>query len=150
MGKVVAAGIFLVNKNNNVLICHPTNHPMDFWSIPKGKIEDGESLLECALRETFEETNIDLRKCGNIIKLDPVSYRHGKKILHPFLIWEPLNQEVDWYGFDIRCLTHVPEDRGGFPEMDQYKWVDFNEAKKLLHYVQAECIEPIINLIQNV
>ena len=43
MAKVLAAGIFLVNKENQVLICHPTNHPSDVWSIPKGKIEKNEA-----------------------------------------------------------------------------------------------------------
>lgn len=143
MSKIIAAGIFLVNKYSELLICHPTNHKPDFFSIPKGKVEEGESLLECALRETYEETNIDLSKCGNIIQLTPVKYRHNKKILHPFLVWEPLNQEIDWYSFDIKCLTHVPEDRGGYPEMDDYKWVSLGEATTLLHYVQAMCIDEV-------
>ena len=52
MAKVLAAGIFLVNKEKQVLICHPTNHPADVWSIPKGKIEKGEE----AFRRLSEHT----------------------------------------------------------------------------------------------
>jgi len=39
MAKTIAAGIFILNKDKEVLICHPTNHPWDVWSIPKGKFE---------------------------------------------------------------------------------------------------------------
>jgi 8-oxo-dGTP pyrophosphatase MutT (NUDIX family) len=39
------------------------------WSFPKGHKERGESYLECAIRETLEETGIDLR-CET-----PVSYQ---------------------------------------------------------------------------
>ncbi len=31
------------------------------WSIPKGKLAVGESLLECAIREVFEETGYRVR-----------------------------------------------------------------------------------------
>ena len=31
------------------------------WSFPKGHKERGESYIDCAIRETFEETGIDLR-----------------------------------------------------------------------------------------
>ena len=30
----------------------------DDWSFPKGKLDKGESLEECALREVFEETGL--------------------------------------------------------------------------------------------
>ena len=149
MAKVVAAGIFLVNKYNKVLICHPTNHKPDFWSIPKGKVEDGETLLEGALRETFEETNIDLSSCQGIKQLDAVTYTHKKKVLNPFLVWEPINQEIDWASFEIKCNSNVPEDRGGFPEMDAYKWVTLDEAKTLLHVTQVACIDTIKTFIND-
>lgn len=143
MAKTIAAGIFLVNKYNQVLVCHPTNHKPDFWSIPKGKVEDGEALIDAALRETFEETNIDLSSCRGIKVLEPVTYTHKKKVLNPFLAWEPLNQEVDWNAFELKCNSHVPEDRGGFPEMDDYKWVSLDEAKTILHNTQVACIDVI-------
>ena len=64
--KVIAAGVFLVREDGNILICHPTNHAPDFWSIPKGLVDDGEELLAAAIRETFEETNINLARAAKI------------------------------------------------------------------------------------
>ncbi len=44
MSKTIAAGIFIVRKDKKILICHPTNHKPDFWSIPKGKVDNGETF----------------------------------------------------------------------------------------------------------
>ena len=51
MSKTIAAGVFLVRKNGTVLVCHPTNHSPEFWSIPKGKLDEGETPLAAAIRE---------------------------------------------------------------------------------------------------
>jgi 8-oxo-dGTP pyrophosphatase MutT (NUDIX family) len=37
------------------------------WSFPKGHREDGETNLECALRETIEETGLDLREKTHMV-----------------------------------------------------------------------------------
>jgi ADP-ribose pyrophosphatase YjhB (NUDIX family) len=56
----ITAGTFL---NKELLICHPTNHPLTLWSIPKGKVESGEFyVLRPVTRKPYEETNIDLKK----------------------------------------------------------------------------------------
>jgi len=143
MSRVVAAGIFLVNKDGKLLVCHPTNHAPDFWSIPKGKVEIGEELIDAAIRETYEETNIDLSACKGIIGLEMVTYKHKKKVLHPFVALERNNSTLDWGAFDIKCNSNVPEDRGGFPEMDMFQWVSLDEAKMLLHDTQVKCLDKI-------
>lgn len=143
MGKTIAAGIFLVRKDGMLLVCHPTNHAPDFWSIPKGKVDDGEAFIDGAIRETYEETNIDLSKCKGIRALDVVSYKSKKKVLHPFVALERNNTSLDWDNFEIKCNSNVPEDRGGFPEMDDYKWVSLDEAKMLLHETQVACLDKI-------
>jgi len=156
MGKKVhAAGIFLMRKDFNILICHPTNHAPNVWSIPKGKIEEGESDIEAAIRETYEETNIDLNDKSldvnnnfNIHEFDIVNYGHKKKDLHPFLFLELQTSKLDWSGVKIKCNSNVPIERGGFPEMDGYKWVTLKEAKELLHDTQVACISKIIDIIR--
>lgn len=143
MGKTVAAGIFLIREDGQILICHPTNHATDFWSIPKGKVDDGEKILDAAIRETYEETNINVVNYNIIKILEPVNYGHKKKILHPYVLWEKANNHWDWNAFDIKCNSNVPLDRGGFPEMDDYKWVSIEEARVLLHETQVACLDTI-------
>jgi predicted NUDIX family NTP pyrophosphohydrolase len=59
------AGIAIVldtGSEKMILLVHPTGSSWkdSRMGIPKGKIEDGENILEAALRETFEETGIKL------------------------------------------------------------------------------------------
>ena len=49
------AGGIIYNDKNEVVIVNQ-NH--DSWSLPKGHIDPGESPLEAALREIYEETGI--------------------------------------------------------------------------------------------
>jgi 8-oxo-dGTP pyrophosphatase MutT (NUDIX family) len=48
------AGVIVHNSANEVLMVK--GKATRKWSFPKGKIEDGESVLNCAKREFFEET----------------------------------------------------------------------------------------------
>ena len=52
------AGLILLNKKMNkvVLVC---SYNSKNWGFPKGKLEEGEDLLECAIRETEEETGFN-------------------------------------------------------------------------------------------
>ena len=152
MSKIKAGGIFIVKKDGTLLVCHPTNHSEDFWSIPKGKVDVGETMIECAIRETYEETNLDvnsaeLKEYFDVYELDSVNYGHKKKILYPFLYLEKDSTNIDWSDLEIKCNSNVPEERGGFPEMDGYKWVTLDEAKSILHNTQVFCLDKIKNIL---
>ena len=154
--KTHAAGIFIIRKDNKVLICHPTNHATDVWSIPKGKIEEDEDAMDAAMRETYEETNIDfyhddrlsVNKNFDIFEMDVVNYSHKKKDLKTFVFKEVKDSNIKWSEIEIKCNSNVPHERGGFPEMDDFKFVSIKEAKKLLHYTQVECIEKFEKIIK--
>jgi putative (di)nucleoside polyphosphate hydrolase len=150
MVKTIASGLFIVRKNKKLLICHPTNHPKDFYSIPKGKVEDNENFLEAAFRETYEETNLDLNGSTDftIYPLSSVNYKHKKKILYPFLVLENKNSKFDWDSVEFKCNSKVPEDIGGFPEMDSWLWCSIQEARNLLHYTQVKCLAKIKEIIE--
>lgn len=148
MAKTIAAGIFLVNKEKQVLICHPTNHPSNVWSIPKGKIEDGEEPIDAAIRETYEESNVDLSKAESFIPLEVQTYSHKKKSIKAFLVLESKNPKVDFNSFELKCNSKVPKKEGGFPEMDDFVWVDIEIARDLLHPTQVASLDKIEELIE--
>lgn len=150
MAKVIASGIFLVRKDRKLLICHPTNHDKDFFSIPKGKVEKDETFLQGAIRETFEETNIQLEDSNNfyIFPLKSVNYKHNKKVIHPYLFIEKSESKINWDEVEIKCNSNVPLDRGGFPEMDGFRWVDLEESRNFLHETQVACIDSINEILE--
>lgn len=149
MGIIETAGIFFINNDNCLLVGHPTNH--DFWSIPKGKLENTETSFEAAIRETWEESNVSIPLNCIKYELDTIKYKHGRKKLKPFVIFEKENTNVKSEEFKLKCNSYVELDakwNAGLPEMDDFKWVSIEEAKTILHYTQVKCLNKIIEIIE--
>lgn len=149
MSKVRAAGLFLINREDKILVGHPTNHDPNFWSIPKGKIDEGETPLEAAVRETYEETNVKLfTDLHDFIELGKFVYRHKKKDIVLYAHFETESAKWD-ERLDIMCNSNVPEERGGFPEMDDFKWVTLDEAREILHTTQVAALDLLEEKIED-
>jgi 8-oxo-dGTP diphosphatase len=96
-----AAGALLWRENSELKIEIALIHRprYDDWSLPKGKIEEGESSLRCAFREVIEETGITPqfgRELGSVEYKEPaglkrVKYWAAKALTDEFLP----NEEVD-------------------------------------------------------
>lgn len=57
---IESAGL-LILYNNKMLLAHPTKSPWyGTYTIPKGKLEENETTIEAAIRETKEEIGIDI------------------------------------------------------------------------------------------
>lgn len=92
------------------------------WTIPGGKIEDGEDLITCALRETMEEVGvmIDPSDILSEITVD-AHYIDGKKTAHIYLVdtWEGmpdnlepgLHDEYVWKTLDELPYPMIPHIR---------------------------------------
>ena len=116
---------------------------MQNWSIPKGMIDVNETPKEAALRETFEESNIDLSN-----EIDKIKYigeqkyaKYNKTIIGFICKIENINT--------LKCSSLIPllDDKGrpnrngGKPENDVVKFYSFKEAMKLLHEAQVKLIK---------
>ena len=51
---VKAGGGLVMNNNNDVLLIYRRGK----WDLPKGKLDKGETLEDCAVREVMEETGL--------------------------------------------------------------------------------------------
>jgi ADP-ribose pyrophosphatase YjhB (NUDIX family) len=76
------AGV-MVKCGDRILLCKRNNLGSfpGMWSIPGGKLEEGESSQEGAKREFFEETAVDIDELEiKFIGLVPRHTRDGKKV----------------------------------------------------------------------
>jgi 8-oxo-dGTP diphosphatase len=88
----------------------------DDWSLPKGKLEAGESFKQGALREVEEETGYS---CELGRELSPIRYRDRKGRSKLVRYWQMRPLEGEFEAND---------------EVDELRWVSPAKAAKLLDY----------------
>jgi 8-oxo-dGTP diphosphatase len=112
-----AGGVVWRRAGDTVAIAIAHRPRYDDWSLPKGKLDAGESWEDGALREVEEETGMRCRLGG---ELEPASYqdRKGRDKVVRYWLMEPVD-DTDF----------VPND-----EVDQLRWMAPPEALELLTY----------------
>jgi len=60
---ITAAGGLVQNSNGEFLLMYRRG----FWDLPKGKLDAGESIPDCAIREVQEETGLQSLELGPFI-----------------------------------------------------------------------------------
>ncbi len=111
-----AGGIIWKEDGTEKKLAVVHRHKHNDWSLPKGKVNPGESWKKAAQREVLEETGY-LGKLQNYA--GSISYLlNGKpKIV---LFWH------------MDVITEDPEKMNG--EVDEVRWLTIEEATKLLDY----------------
>ena len=110
----ISAG-FVIIQDNKILVCHPTGAKWyGTYSIPKGHVEEGESHLAAALRETYEEIGVHIyEEEVDTYNKEFIDYKDSNgeiyKRLYYFVV-KPIDkividesklqrEEIDWAGF---------------------------------------------------
>ncbi len=111
-GLIRAAGGVVV-RDERVLVVHRQRY--DDWTLPKGKLEPGESWEDAALREVREETGL---RCTIGRSLGATRYTPGG-----------IEKEVRWFHME------PADDTGGRDgEVDELRWLSPEAALELLSY----------------
>lgn len=87
-----------------------------YWGIPKGVVEDGENIVDCALRELKEETGIVIESRDLSRYIFNFKYKNIKRQVFIFFAYvddtsieaDNLDPECTGYGFVFpRCLNEL-------------------------------------------
>jgi 8-oxo-dGTP diphosphatase len=116
--QVLAAGavaLHTIDGQRRFLAVHRPRY--DDWSLPKGKLDPGETFEDAALRELEEETGVRARLRR---PLDPTTYadRDGRTKL------------VRWWTVEVSRI----DDREPDDEVDEVRWVPVDAAEEVLSY----------------
>ena len=88
--KIIAGGGVVVNENNQVLFIYRRKK----WDLPKGKLDPGEDIKACAIREVMEETGIRNLTIGNLIIVTTHSYEENG-----------MNMQKETHWFEMKAST---------------------------------------------
>ena len=129
---VLAGGAVVTRQNpsrgTEVLLVHRQRY--DDWSLPKGKVDNGESVPAAAVREVLEETGVSVR-LG--VPLDTVSYdltkparpdlsKHGK-------VLSGIKKVSYWGATPLSSVRRAPDH-----EVDVVSWLPVRAALGRLSY----------------
>lgn len=145
---VQSAGILVYRKQGSdveVLLTHPGGPfwaKKDTWSIPKGEVEENESLETAAAREFKEELNID-PPAGERLDLGSVKQSGGKTNY----IWA-VSGNPDITGFKSNAFSMEWPPKSGqmqeFPENDRAAWFPLSEAKLKVFKAQQTFLDRLV------
>ena len=128
--QIIAAGGLVTNLQGQILWIFRRG----FWDLPKGKLDDGETIQTCAVREVEEETGIKNIQLHELLKFTNHIYFDTH-----------LNQEVvkRTYWFHMT----IPTEQKGIPQatedIEKIEWHSLATAKHCLEQTYPSIIEVI-------
>jgi 8-oxo-dGTP diphosphatase len=112
--EVFAGGGVVVDAVGRILLVHRPRY--DDWTFPKGKLDPGETLEQCALREVAEETGFACSLGSEIAVTRYVDHKGRDKL-------------VRYWRMTVTGGAFEPND-----EVEEIRWVTKAEAAELLSY----------------
>ena len=118
--KIIAAGGLVQNEKEEILMILRLGK----WDLPKGKLDEGESIEHCALREVEEETGLHNVELRNLIGLTAHEYFDGH-------LQRNVIKETHWYNMYVEGVQHLTPQTE--EDITDIKWID---KKDLPQYLQ--------------
>ena len=118
----------IIRQDGKYLICqraHDDSLPL-MWEFPGGKLEPGETLEQCIIRECQEELGVDIRICGEFGKTS-----------YPYKEWQ------------LVFTFYMAEIAAGLPVTTVHEQIRWVSAAELMEYTfcpaDVEIVEKLVN-----
>ncbi len=115
MKKEKSCGTIIIDSNKRVLL---VKQKLGWVGFPKGHMEQGETEMETARRETKEETNLD------------VIVDEKKRYTISYITSTQIDKEVVYFRAKPISYSLLPQEA----EIAEIMWVDIDEAKQYLSF----------------
>ena len=118
-------GIAVLNEDNKIFVAKRIDNQKNFWQMPQGGVDEGESYLTAAYRELEEETSII--EVELVKELDGlIAYELPKSLLG--VIWKGRyrGQEQKWFVMRFLGKDNDINIKTKNPEFCEWKWVEIN------------------------
>lgn len=106
------------------------------WNIPKGHIEDGETELQCAVREFGEETGLEIPHESICVELGSAKTSSSRKTVKIFCVEHDYNPDGDDVPITSNTFTKEhPKGSGRFVtmhELESARYLDVDEALEMM------------------
>ena len=137
--KRMAVGVLFFNNARELLVVKPTYK--ENWSVPGGVCDENESPRETAIRETKEETSLNIKKvqllCVDYMSRGKSEYSNKMENLQFIFYGGTLEDE------QIDKIKLPPD------ELSEYKFVETEEAQKILSKNLANRLPNCIQAVKN-
>lgn len=130
---IIAAGGLVLNEKNDILMIFRRGK----WDLPKGKLDEGEKIEDCAVREVMEETGLTQLDLGRLLVITQHTY---------FDQWikKDVIKQTHWYlmkaNLDQPLVPQTTED------IESIEWVSKSQLSERLENSYDTIVEVVSKL----
>lgn len=124
---IVSAATIVLNNQNEILLI---KGPRRGWEMPGGQVEEGESLKDAAIRETKEESGIDIE----VIKFCGIFQNVERSICNTLFLVKAIGGEPTTSSESLEV--------GFFPINEALDMVTFKNFRQRIEYCLDDHVQP--------
>jgi len=133
--KIIAAGGLVYNEKEELLMIFRR----DKWDLPKGKLDEGETIEACAVREVEEETGVQQIQLGALIGITLHEYFDKYSA-------QDVVKETHWYAMRVKGVPQlIPQTEEDITEI---QWASSGQVQQNLQNSYANIVEIVTRYLK--